>query len=147
MLIWRVLQVYFNLSLKWIPKTTRKSNAKRRALWLTSEILDLTRSKTCLWKLNQAISWKNASLLKDCKQTRDIIKKEFLKARGDFELNLPNEKRTQNVSFHTSIINKKQKPGSRQCSKMVPKTQTISMYISNLRIVLLIINWQQKTKY
>ena len=78
------LQVYYNLSLKWIPKTTRKSNAKRRAPGLTSEILDLSRSKTSLLKLNQATSWKNAPLIKDYKQTRDRIKKECQKSQEEF---------------------------------------------------------------
>ena len=101
------LDVYHKACLKWIPKKdSRKAPITRRAPWLTINILDLTRNKTQLWKLNQATGWKITTFLRDYKTTRDKIRKECKKAKRKFEMNLAMDKKNPKRLF--AYFNNKQ---------------------------------------
>ena len=52
-----------------------KTQAKKRAPWLTQEVISLTRLKASLWKRNQASKWKCSKLVQEYQIIRNKVKK------------------------------------------------------------------------
>jgi hypothetical protein len=89
-----------------IPKL-RQIVVKRKAPWITKEILVLSSRKKALWHKNQATRWKISSLVKEYERIRKNIKKKSKLATITFEQSLANDKKNPKLLY--AYVNSRQK--------------------------------------
>jgi hypothetical protein len=125
-----LIEEYNSVCEKYIP--LKSSHKMKKPPWFTKHLERLTTKKKSLWHANSRSKWKNVSLVKDYRKTREQLKKDTKLAISSFERNIAEDKKNPKKLY--SYINAKRnaKPSITTMKDANGSTQTDMRTITNI---------------